>query len=170
MNEIVYVDENDREIGSGPILDAYQKGLTVRISRVFLLNDKLEMLIQRRSDNHKSMPGRWDQTAAGHVDKGETYDQSAERELAEEMGIKGVNLKPVRKYYSEESDDPGYIKRRFNFLYSGVYNGPVKIDKVEVSDYKWISFKALEQWMKDKPEDFTQGFIDAYSYFRKNRS
>lgn len=162
---VVYVDEDDNEIGSGSIDDALNKGIIMRIARVFLANSKGELLIQKRSDTHKSLPGRWDQTAAGHVDESESYLEAASRELSEGMGIKEVELHEVAKYYSEEKDETR-TKKRFNMLFTGTYDGEVKVDRHEVSDFRWVDPHQLETEMKESPSDFTEGFIEAFGIYQ----
>ena len=110
--------------------------------------------------------GRWDQTAAGHVDEGEDYKTAAIRELLEEMGISGVRLKETAKFYTEETDEQK-TKKRFNAVFTGVYDGSVKIDNDEVSDSKWLLPEELERQMNEKPEMFTQGFIESFKVYRK---
>lgn len=162
---VVYVDKNDNVIGAGSISEAIEGGIRVRIARVFLTNNKGELLIQKRSQTI-SLPGKWDQTAAGHVDEGEDYAEAATRELQEEMGVRDVKLHEVAKYYAEEGDEIK-TKKRFNKIFTGVYDGEVKIDNDEVSDYQWIDLATLEERMKNIPDDFTQGFIEAFEIYKK---
>lgn len=161
--DVVYVDEDDNLIGSGSISNAIDNGINVRISRVFLFNSKGELLLQKRSDA-MTLPGKWDQTAAGHVDKGENYYTAAAQELSEEMGIAGVELREVATFYTEETDE-AKVKRRFNKIFTGVYNGEVVIDNNEVSDYQWISLEELKDQMGKEPENFTQGFIETLKVY-----
>ena len=163
---VVYVDKNDKEIGTGSISDALERGIIVRIARVFLFNSNGELLIQKRSDTHKSFPGRWDQTAAGHVDADETYLNAATRELEEEMGIRGALLKEAAKFYTEERDKRKTI-RRFNMLFTGVYDGEVRIDTHEVSDFRWVMLSELKKEMKESPQRFAEGFIKTVSVYEK---
>ena len=160
--DIVYVDKDDNEVGSGSISNAYDNGITVRIARVFITNNKGELLIQKRSDIHHSLPGRWDQSAAGHVDNGETYEAAAYRELKEEMGIDDVKLHAVKKVYTEETDEKMFTKKRFNTIFAGTFNGKLKIDNKEVSDYQWVLPDDLTKRMADQPNDFTEGFIKVF--------
>lgn len=162
---VVYVDKNDNVIGAGPISEAIEGGIRVRIARVFLTNSKGELLIQKRSQTI-SLPGKWDQTAAGHVDEGEEYAEAAARELQEEMGVRDVKLHEVAKYYAEEGDEIK-TKKRFNKIFTGAYDGEVTIDSDEVSDYRWIQPATLEEQMKNIPDDFTQGFIEAFEIYKK---
>jgi len=135
---------------------------------VLIFNSKGEVLIQKRSPNSPSLPNRWDQSAAGHVDEGEDYATAASRELKEEVGI-DAPLKEKLKFYSEETDEPK-VKKRFNVLYVGAYDGEVKIDNQEVSDVQWIMPDELESWMRRSPDEFTQGFIKCFQEFKKRKS
>jgi 16S rRNA (adenine1518-N6/adenine1519-N6)-dimethyltransferase len=165
MAKITYVDHGDTIIGYGTKEEAIAKGLVHRIARVFILNSEGEILIQKRSDK-ATIPGRWDQSAAGHVDEGEDYLTAAARETREEVGIERVDLTEVGKYYSEELDD-GLLKKRYTTLFTGVFDGERLEGDGEVSDVMWIPPLALKSWMNDKPEDFTQGFIQCYDYFER---
>ena len=160
---ITYVDKNDNVIGAGPRLEAYEKGIIHRIVRIFIVNSSEEILIQKRSPNI-FLPGKWDQSAAGHVDEGEDYATAAYRETSEEVGIEGIKLKEIKKYYIEETDE--IHRKRFNMLYAGTYDGEIKPDPEEVSEIKWILPDKLGKWMNEKPEDFTQGFIKCFEIWR----
>ncbi len=162
---VVYVDENDKVIGAGSMAGAIDNGIRVRIARVFLTNSSGDLLIQKRSETI-SLPGKWDQSAAGHVDEDEDYIEAAARELQEEMGVRDVALQEVADYYAEEGDEIK-TKKRFNKIFCGVYDGEVDIDKDEVSDYQWIELAKLESEMKNTPNKFTQGFIEAFEIYRQ---
>lgn len=51
------------------------------------VDDRMELLLQKRSDDKDSFPGDYDISAAGHLDPGESFLQGAVRELGEELGI-----------------------------------------------------------------------------------
>src|SRR3989338_7738841 len=158
---ITFVDENDNVIGSGTKKQAWESGNIHRIARLLVFNSRGELLIHKRSNKLENLPGRWDQSAAGHVDEGEDYLTAAKRELGEEMGIKGVELEEVGKFYQDEIDDDGKIKKRFNMLYKTRYDGEVNFDRGEVSQIRWVPLEELDKWMKEKPKDFTRGFIQS---------
>jgi len=54
---------------------------------ICLFNPSGEVLIQQRAAGKSIDPGRWDLSAGGAVISGETSQQAASRELAEELGI-----------------------------------------------------------------------------------
>lgn len=57
------------------------------VIHVCLFNRKGEMLIQKRRAEKKTWPGKWDLSCGGHVVRGETSGEAAEREVREELGI-----------------------------------------------------------------------------------
>lgn len=167
--KIVYVDADDNVIGAGSRRDAAQKGIIHRISRVFIFNSDGEMLIQKRSPHVSAFPNRWDDSAAGHVDEGEEYLEAALRELREEVGIAGIPLVEIGKHYSEITEEMP-LRKRFNMLYEGRYDGPIQFDPQEVSEVRWISMRELQEWIDKKPSDFSQGIRHALEAYYKQKS
>jgi isopentenyldiphosphate isomerase len=156
MANITYVDQEDNVVGSGPVLEAHEKGIVHRVVRIYLYNADGNLLIQRRADHIGSNPGKWTESVAGHVDAGETYRQAAEREMKEELNISGVNLVELKKVYVEEKD-AHKLKKRFTMLYNGTYDGEIQIDPGEVSQVRWIAPEDFRTEMKKHPEHFSEG-------------
>lgn len=82
------VDEEDRIIGQASRKLVHEKGLIHRSVHILVLNSQNKLFLQRRSLQKDENPDLWDSSASGHVDSGENYDESASRELWEELGIK----------------------------------------------------------------------------------
>jgi len=154
--DIIYVDKDDNEIGTGSIENAHSTGIIHRVVRIFLFNSKGELLLQKRASHVKSNPDKWQESAAGHVDEGETYMQAAERETQEEIGVIGLSLKEIKKTYTEEVE--GKKRRRFNMLYTATYDGEVIPNPEEVSTVRWISLGELHTEIARHAEQFTEGF------------
>ena len=88
VNELLYeVDANDEVIGPRTRGEAHRLGLHHRAVHILVFNRRDELFLQKRSDYKDINPGVWDTSAAGHVDFGESYEQSALRELEEELGV-----------------------------------------------------------------------------------
>ncbi len=85
------VDENDSIVAEVTRTRAHSEGLPHRVAVVYLTRPSGEILVQQR------MSGRFDHSAAGHVDPGETYEQAAYRELFEELGVNNVQLVEIGK-------------------------------------------------------------------------
>ena len=54
---------------------------------IWIINDKNEFLVQKRSHLKRTAPNKWDMPVAGHVDAGETLLQTCVRETKEELGL-----------------------------------------------------------------------------------
>jgi isopentenyldiphosphate isomerase len=59
----------------------------MRAAELFIVNDRGELWVPRRSMNKKTWPGGYDFSAAEHVGTGETYEQAMLRGLQEELNL-----------------------------------------------------------------------------------
>lgn len=88
------VDEHDEVIGQEYRLEVYKQNLNnFRVVNAFLVNEKKEVWIPRRSQTKKLFPFCLDASMGGHVMAGESYDQAFARELHEELNLKADVLK-----------------------------------------------------------------------------
>jgi len=164
MSKIVIVDENDEVIGSEDKEIAFQKGLIRRIVRTFVFNSMGELFLQRRSSNKDTYPNTWDQSAGGHVDEGETYEEAARRELKEELGVNTHTLERITKFYKEQ-EFKRMILKEFSTLFTTVFNGDIMPNKKELSGGKWFDLKRVEKMLKENPKEFPPGFIEAFNRY-----
>lgn len=70
---------------------AHSEGIPHRTSHVWIVrrkNHKLQILLQKRSEEKDSYPGCYDISSAGHIPAGIDFIPSALRELEEELGYK----------------------------------------------------------------------------------
>jgi isopentenyldiphosphate isomerase len=66
---------------------------------IALVNSGGEIYIQHRAGTKRLLPNRKTISASGHVDPGETFEQAAVREIAEELGIE-LNESDLRPFGS----------------------------------------------------------------------
>jgi ADP-ribose pyrophosphatase YjhB (NUDIX family) len=62
-------------------------------------------LFQRRDPSKRAYPGLWDTSVSGHVAAGETYEEAARRELGEELGLGGLELRRVATVNVDADDE-----------------------------------------------------------------
>ena len=89
------VDDDDRVVATVTRATMRAERLQHRGVSIAVLSTDGRLLVHRRAANKDIWPGWLDIAAGGVVAAGETYDVAAERELAEEMGVIGVELAPL---------------------------------------------------------------------------
>lgn len=102
--EAVYlVDENDNVIGS-KLRDDLVDSDRWRTIAIWIEDGKGNVLMQQRSSKKTTSPGKWTCAVEGTVEYGSSYDETAIRELAEEIGVTGFGLSKANKsYYKSET-------------------------------------------------------------------
>lgn len=87
---------------SKPRSEVHHEGDWHRSVHVWVLNNREELLIQRRSLEKESHPGLWDVSCAGHITAGDSNLQAAVRELKEELDIT-VRPDELKRMFTVES-------------------------------------------------------------------
>ena len=93
---------------------------------------------------------------------GETFLEAAERELSEELGLKGVVLEEI--FCLEASVCTGY---EFINVFLCRENSKVSPDPEEIIDWRWCSSEELQSWMEEHPDIFTSVFKNIVTCFRE---
>jgi len=84
---VTIVDEHNKVLGAVPRREMRAKNLPHRSTYILVFNAQGELYVQKRTMTKDVFPGYYDSAAGGVVLAGESYEQGAVRELAEEMGI-----------------------------------------------------------------------------------
>lgn len=159
------VDEEDQPIGEASKQEAWEQGLRHRYVRVMIENSEGEILLQHRSPLKELFPDRWDNSASGHVDPGESYLAAAHRKLEEGLDITNVELEEIGHYASDETWKQHRLKR-FTQVYRLRYDDmPESLKDVEVDDARWFTLDEIKKLIRDHPESVSDGLgqvIDKY--------
>jgi isopentenyldiphosphate isomerase len=164
---IQLVDEHDRPIRAGTKQEAWKHGYWHRIVRIMLDDGKGNVLLQHRSPTKDVYPNCWDNSAAGHVDAGETYEQAAYRELAEEIGVSDIVLHEVGHYKDARTWD-GLRMNTFVRVYCATATGtPQGKEPGKIDDVRWFTRAAVKQLVLEQPPQATDGLIQVIKrYFQ----
>ncbi|HEY3762854.1 MAG TPA: NUDIX domain-containing protein [Verrucomicrobiae bacterium] len=157
------VNEHDEVIGAKPRSVVHAQGLLHRAVHVFVFNSRGEIFLQKRSMNKDRQPGVWDSSCSGHVDSGEAYDQTAVRELGEEIGLvlKSTPEKLFKINPCEATD------AEFVWVYRCHSEGPFQLHPDEIERGDWFTPEAVSRWIEEKPEDFATAFILIWKMYVK---
>jgi 16S rRNA (adenine1518-N6/adenine1519-N6)-dimethyltransferase len=155
------VDENDRVLGDASRSEVHANNLRHRAVHILIFNPVGEVYLQQRSRWKDRHPLRWDSSAAGHVAAAETYDETAKRELVEELGI-SVPLKKISKLPASKRTDHEFI-----WLYRGEVPRKLSPNSTEIETGAFFPGPIVDGWVAARPEDFAPGFIECWRLYRQ---
>ncbi len=155
--EVIYVDEHDRELGKGEKLEAHQKGILHRAISVFVFNKKGELMLQKRAKQKYHSGGLWTNTCCSHPRPGEDALVAAHRRLKEEMGF-DCELKHVHHLLYRVTFDNGLTEHEYDHMFIGESEATPKLNPDEAEDWKWMSPEAIKRDMAKHPERYSHWF------------
>ena len=158
------VDSTDHVIGQRPRSEVHRLRLLHRAVHVFLFRPDGKLLIHKRSANKEEFPSVWTSSCSGHVSAGETYDESAPRELFEELGISAPVMRLKR---IDACRDTSF---EFSVLYTSESNGTLTPDASEISEVRWMRPADIAEWIDKAPDDFSPVFRLLFGWFLEHGS
>ena len=155
------VDEADRPVGAVSRSQVHANNLLHRAIHVLIFSSTGEVFLQLRSRLKDRHPLAWDSSAAGHVDAGEDYDQTAKRELREELGIE-TPLTRIAKLPASQRTDLEFV-----CIYCGSYDGELRPKPAEIEAGQFFPPAIVDQWLQARPDDFAPGFVECWRLWRE---
>ena len=102
MPEILnIIDIDDQIIGQATREAIYANKHIHRIVHVIVRDSSGKQLLQLRSAQSSYLPLHWSTAVGGHVHAGESYEEAAQREMQEEIGIENCELREIGKFFYE---------------------------------------------------------------------
>jgi 16S rRNA (adenine1518-N6/adenine1519-N6)-dimethyltransferase len=154
------VDESDRVIGQASRHEVHRRKLLHRAVHIFVFNEIGDLFLQRRSKWKDTHPLRWDSSAAGHVNAGQTYDDTAPREVEEELG---VSVEAESHWVLPPGANTGWEHVR---LYRARHDGPFHLNPAELDGGGFFTPAQIDRWTAARPEDFAPGFLECWRCYR----
>jgi isopentenyldiphosphate isomerase len=145
---VTIVDEHNQVVGAAPRREMRAKNLPHRSTYVLVFNARGELYVQKRTTSKDVFPGYYDPAAGGVVLAGESYEQGAVRELAEEMGIRDVPLTWLFDFYFTDERT-----RVWGGAFSCVYDGELVLQEEEVEGVTLMTVEELLR--RSQSEAFT---------------
>ena len=139
--------------------ECHKKGLWHRAVYAFIIDDKGNILLQKRSNNKKLWPNMWDVTVGGHVGAGEFGRQALIREIREELGSE-INDDDIKYLIGSTSinEQGDIINKHYNECYlikKNIDISDIKIQKEEVSEVRYFSKDELLERISNNYEGLT---------------
>ena len=143
---IDWIDDDDNVISVVTRSRMRAEALLHRSVGIHVWSADGRVLVHRRANDKDLHPGYWDLGAGGVVSAGESYNDAAARELAEELGVRDVRLEELGR-------------GRFNSVafatiahfYRVVYDGPFSFDDGEIAEARFVSVSMLREMITTLP-------------------
>jgi len=163
MSEDIFdiVNERDEVIGRAPRSEIHARGLLHRAVHVLVFNKRGEVFLQKRSMEKDRQPGVWDSSCSGHVDSGEDYDQTAVRELREEIGL-SLSAPPQRVFKIDTCEE---TDAEFVWVYQCKSEGPFQLHPDEIETGGWFAPERVSAWIQEKRQEFATAFVLIWKVF-----
>ncbi|WP_319204871.1 NUDIX domain-containing protein [uncultured Ilyobacter sp.] len=123
---------------------------------VFSEEDKDKFLVIKQLSGYYGFP-------KGHIEDNETEEETALREVYEEVGIKAEIIEGFRETLDYRVNKNIMKEAVFFLMKSDKKN--VTLDKNEVLEYAWLDYK--EAWKKITFEEEREAFLRAYEYLKE---
>ncbi|MFM2071285.1 MAG: putative Nudix hydrolase YfcD [Actinomycetota bacterium] len=132
------VDDNDQVIHTVSRREMRAGRLLHRAVFIAVVHPDGRLLVHRRSESKDLWPGWWDIAVGGVVAAGESYEDGARREVAEEIGV-NTEPEPIGGGRFVD-DDVALLGRCFRVTHAG----PFTFADGEVVEAQWVTRDELE--------------------------
>ena len=164
------VDDAGRPVGEATVDVAHQApGRLHRAFSVLLVDGAGRLLLQQRASVKTRFALRWANACCGHPLPGEPVVSSANRRLAEELGLSGVPLREVGLYvYRAEDPASGRVEHEYDHVLLGRCDdpsGPIPFDPDEVAAVDWVPPDRVDADLRRSPDSYAPwlaGVLDAW--------
>ena len=157
------VDADDNVIAVKTRGEIHAEGLMHRAVHILVFNSRGQLFLQKRSMTKDEQPGKWDSSAAGHVDSGEDYLDCARREIEEELGI--VADGPMETLFKLPASS--LTGNEFCCVYRYHSNGPMVLHPEEIDDGLWIDPEEIDRRIDSGDQSLTEALALIWKNYRE---
>lgn len=155
----VLVDEQDRVIGTAPRRDIRSRNLLHRGVAIIVRNPAGEIYVHRRTETKDVFPGMYDMVVGGMVTAGESYEGTARRELAEELGVELVEPAFLLKHRYRGDRNNAWMS-----LYEVVWPGSIRHQEEEISWGAYMTEEEIAAKLDEWP--FAPDHLEVFERYR----
>ncbi len=139
------IDREDRIIGRATRGEVRTQNLLHRGVGILCLNSTGQIYVHRRTHTKDVFPGLYDMFVGGVVGAGESYDDAARREIAEELGIRGPTPEPLFRHLYWGDHNRSWVS-----VYRVTWDGSIRHQESEVAWGAYLDWDELlakiSQW------------------------
>jgi 8-oxo-dGTP pyrophosphatase MutT (NUDIX family) len=131
---VAIVDDHNQVVGEATRREMRARRLPHRSTYILVFNSRGELFVHKRTRTKDVHPGFYDPVAGGVVLAGETYEEGAARELAEELGLRSVPLRSHFDFYLADE-----TVRVWGRAFSCVQDGPFELQPEEIESGTFLA-------------------------------
>ncbi|MQA26075.1 MAG: isopentenyl-diphosphate Delta-isomerase [Micromonosporaceae bacterium] len=158
------VDDTGRPIGATTVAASHAApGQLHRAFSVLLLDDRGDLLLQRRAASKTRFALRWANTCCGHPGPGEDIATAASARLNEEMGMSAWPLAEAGRFvYHAQDPDSGRVEREYDHVLTARVDSSAEPspDPAEVAEWRWVNLDDLRADLAAHPERYAPWLHD----------
>jgi len=155
------VDMGDRPTGVIRRSEVFRQHSGFRVVHILIFNDRREVLTQQLAMSRSRHPGYWGSSVAGYLFAGESYEDGAERRVAEEVGVAGMSLDYVGK--TSMLDDGAH---KFIGVFTATSNGPFHFDLNLINALEFLSQSSIDEMRFAGSRSFTPTFLHVLAFLK----
>jgi isopentenyldiphosphate isomerase len=154
------VDEQDHIVGQAKRGEATANRLRHRCAFIRVLDEHGRLFVHRRAPTKLVFPSYYDMFVGGVVGAGESYDEAARREAAEELGVDDLPEPTFLFKFLYESAEHAW----WSAVYDLQYDGPVNPQAEEIVWHAFLTQQELSARLDEWP--FVPDGLAAYRRLR----
>ena len=156
--KLIVVNEYDEVLDYKTKVECHQgQGILHRAFSIFIFNDKLQLLLQQRSEQKLLWPKFWSNSCCSHPRKGETYEIATKRRLKEELGLETPLIYLYKFQYHASFGSVG-SETELCSVYIGKTNESVSINQNEIADWNYVDLNEMDERLQQESQIHTPWF------------
>lgn len=157
------VDADDRVTGQARRGEVHRRGLMHRSVHVFVFNMDGKLFLQKRAATKDTFPGRYDSSASGHLNAGESYDACAVRELEEDLGLAPADATALTPLFKVPAcAETGWEHAMFYTCQTGATPRP---NPHEIESGRFFTLAKVIALVQSDPNQFAPAFLKMFAKF-----
>ncbi|MGD9901568.1 MAG: NUDIX domain-containing protein [Spirochaetales bacterium] len=156
------LDSNGNKTGKVKLRkEVHRDGDWHKGAHIWLINEKGEILLQKRSAKKESHPNMLSISCAGHLSAGDDSITGALREIKEELGliINPKDLKFIKTIKTPAKNSLGFVNNEFNDMYILKTSLPLSamhFDEEEVSGLYFVTYKDFKDMVATNSKELVR--------------
>ncbi|HWP67583.1 MAG TPA: NUDIX domain-containing protein [Candidatus Limnocylindria bacterium] len=133
------LDAEGRVVGCTTRRDMRRRRLPHRCVYILVFDARGRLFVHLRTAGKDIYPSHWDAAVGGVLAAGESFDDGARRELAEELGVTAP-LTPLFPFRYEDRSTVAHA-----VVYATVHDGPFVLQPEEVVEGRFLGWRELDE-------------------------